>query len=246
MKHSITFSFKEPKSMAFMFASLMTGYPGYPNDKFCDYVGFLLEDDAAKKIGLSSDLKNKLKYYLSSQKALDELRSDYIDIFDRGEVINSPHETEYGNDRTFRKTVELADLSGFYLAFGFELGQEEMIKEMADHISVELEFYALLLMKEQVLKTEKKDEGVEIVRSARKKFLNDHLGRFVGILSQRPGVLRHPFYSKTLAWCAKMVQEECDAFGIHPQEVTSPVTHPMADLQSYPTSFNTTFPRFID
>jgi nitrate reductase assembly molybdenum cofactor insertion protein NarJ len=44
------------------------------------------------------------------------------------------------------KATELSDIAGFYRAFGFEMNQEGD-RDMVDHISVELEFYSLLMMK---------------------------------------------------------------------------------------------------
>jgi hypothetical protein len=114
-----------------------------------------------------------------------------------------------------RKTAELVDLAGFYQAFGFEFGQSTR-KDMLDHLAIELEFYALMLMKEAALVELGNQEGQEIVRDARLRFLKEHLGSFPGAVSRRPGVAASPLYGPILRWCALQVEAECRKQGVVP------------------------------
>lgn len=66
----------------------------------------------------------------------------------------------------------LADLTGFYKAFGVE--SKSMI---IDHLAVECEFMAALLLREAYAESSGNKEMYEIVRDAQKKFIKDHLGR---------------------------------------------------------------------
>lgn len=134
----------------------------------------------------------------------DDLRSEYIDLFDRGRQANSLYETEYGRSRAMVKGNELVDIAGFYKAFGLQIGPE-----MVDHIAVELEFYAWLLQKSEYLEKIQDLEGQEIVLDARKKFLKSHLGPFVGAICERPGVINSEFYSQAFGYCRELVHEEC-------------------------------------
>jgi nitrate reductase assembly molybdenum cofactor insertion protein NarJ len=143
----------------------------------------------------------------------DELRSRYIDLFDRGKERTSLYETEYGRMGGVGKGNSLADIQGFYLAFGLQPGD---LGEAMDHAAVELEFYAILLLKEALLAEQRDAEGLAIVADARKKFLADHLGRFLGAIAERPGVQQDPCYGPAFAWGAFLVAEECSSAGVSP------------------------------
>lgn len=83
-----------------------------------------------------------------------------------------PYETEYSHwkDPTYRAT-QLADVAGFYRAFGLEPGRK--FPERHDHISLELEFVAYLIQKS--LHTGVATERRGIVEGAAKSFLAEHL-----------------------------------------------------------------------
>jgi nitrate reductase assembly molybdenum cofactor insertion protein NarJ len=191
----------------FILASLLAAYP---EKSFGENVEVLLED---KSVG-TPVLREKLRVLLSDHKELDELRSEYIDLFDRGKQVNSLYETEYGRERALVKGNELVDISGFYHAFGFEMGGDGVQAEMIDHVAVELEFYALLLLKSELLNESSDSDGVEIVLDARKKFLKSHLGRFIGAICERPGVMDSSFYSTVFQYCKDVVSAECDRLGV--------------------------------
>ncbi|MBI2601774.1 MAG: molecular chaperone TorD family protein [Deltaproteobacteria bacterium] len=185
----------------FLTASLLSSYP---DAQFGDYVAELLKDELLE---LPESLRAMVEEFIASEDSLDNLRSEYIDLFDRGRSSNPLYETEYGRARAMVKGHELADISGFYKAFGLEFGVDGTQKDMVDHVAIELEFYALLLLKQDHLV--KDSEGSSVVLDARKKFLQEHLGRFVGAITQRPGVKESPFYSTLFNWCHDLIQEEC-------------------------------------
>lgn len=197
---------------AFVLASIVASYP---DDSFIENLRTLLSDNELS-IGLGdevqrslSELSSKLADIVGDPAQLDNLRSDFIDHFDRGKQVTSLYETEYGRERAMVKGNELADISGFYHAFGFEMGGDEVQPEMLDHVAVELEFYALLLFKSLALAEAKDEEGLEIVLDARRKFLKDHLGRFIGAICDRPGLSDSPFYLTALGYCRDLVLNEC-------------------------------------
>lgn len=143
------------------------------------------------------------------------LQGDYLARFDRGEQRVALYETEYGRMRGLSKGKDLADIVGFYRAFGFDL-EEGADVEMPDHVAVEFEFYAILLYKSDLLTAGGDLQGQEIVASARRKFLIDHLGSFVAAIARRPGVANDAVYGPLLAWCADLVAEECRALDVTP------------------------------
>lgn len=87
-----------------------------------------------------------------------------------------PYEMEYGRRDIVQQSPELADIGGFYAAFGLQLtpGAHERL----DHISVECEFMSWLARKELAAGRMDQEESVRITRDARRAFLTDHLGRW--------------------------------------------------------------------
>lgn len=186
---------------SFVLASLLTSYP---DQNFENYVGILLKEEGLQ---IPESLKDQLLHMISKNE-VDELRSLYIDIFERG-PSNSPYETEYGRHRAMAKGQELGDIAGFYKAFGFDLEGEDSGRELLDHVSVELEFYSLLLMKQNYFLENSNSEAAEIVLDGRKKFLSSHLGRFVGAIGGRPGVLENSYFKEVYEWVNSLVDAEC-------------------------------------
>lgn len=92
------------------------------------------------------------------------------------------YETEYGLPHEYRQSQEMADIAGFYRAFGFSLGGA--VRERPDHVAVELEFMHILALKEAYALETGISEHVEICVEAQGKFLQDHLGRWVGLFAQ--------------------------------------------------------------
>ena len=84
------------------------------------------------------------------------------------------------------KTYTLADIAGFYRAFGVEVGPGG---GQPDHIAAELEFMQLLALKEAVAASQaensEESEHAEICRSAARSFLKDHLGRWTARFAER-------------------------------------------------------------
>jgi hypothetical protein len=82
-------------------------------------------------------------------RSTEKLRADYDRVFgliaDRG---CPPYETEYHtNEDTFFRSQQMADISGFYRAFGLDPAGKG--RERSDHLA-ELEFAALLLTKKRL------------------------------------------------------------------------------------------------
>jgi len=93
-----------------------------------------------------------------------------------------PFETEYGTEALFRQPQELADIAGYYAAFGLKPRAED--GERVDHVSCECEFFGFLGRKEAFALRDEPDasearlEMLETTRKAARSFLKDHLGRF--------------------------------------------------------------------
>ncbi len=78
------------------------------------------------------------------------------------------------------KGVILADIAGFYNAFGFKLS--EKATEKADHLTGELEFVALLLV---MLAQTQDEEALRTTHHALSSFSFDHLGEWLPTFCER-------------------------------------------------------------
>lgn len=125
-----------------------------------------------------------------------------------------PYETEFGRRHVFGQSQELGDIRGFYEAFGV---RPRTGGERPDHIACELEFLALLALKEAIAVAGEDDELMELGRGAARSFLRDHPGRWVRALAARIGQ-RAPDsgYAAAAAIVATLLAEHALALGVLP------------------------------
>lgn len=120
------------------------------------------------------------------------------------------HECRYHNQ--FNAYNEMADIAGFYRAFG--LGFEY---ERPDHVSLELEFMRVLTMKEARALMDGESENLSTCISAQKKFLESHLGRWVSLLSKIADGIA--FYGHVCRFLKAFLDAECNYLSIKPEEL---------------------------
>ncbi|GMU39285.1 MAG: hypothetical protein AMXMBFR23_01510 [Chloroflexota bacterium] len=104
----------------------------------------------------------------------DRLAPVHFALFE-GNVLCSAHETEYIRD-PFAKAAQLADMAGFYAAFGMQVSTRH--QATPDNIGVELEFMAHISQREAYAAVQEWDERALIARQAGRTFLEAHLGRW--------------------------------------------------------------------
>ena len=113
--------------------------------------------------------------------SLEGLSSEHSRLF-LGSALVPMREGGYGDGLRFAgQPVDLADLNGFYLAFGF--GPPPTAASPPDHLGTELEFMSLLNLKTAYAIERRGREQAEITRAAMRRFLEDHLGRWVEAFS---------------------------------------------------------------
>lgn len=174
----------------------------YPEDEeFLDYLrcGEFVEDGRtaldALGVALGADGSQRAKDKLVALKKqlelveeliasecvnwqLSDLQSEHRRVFSNVITLDCPpYETLFGNDHVFAQSHVMGDISGFYKAFGVELSKD--IHERLDHLSVEFEFMHFLAYKESYSLCHDGPEKTQIVVEAQKKFVKNHIGRWV-------------------------------------------------------------------
>lgn len=151
----------------------------------------------------------------------------------RGEVC--PFETEYGAEGTHRQPHELADIAGYYLAFG--LMTHARADQRADHVACECEFMDFLARKEAFLLSggapelsgAERAETLETVRHAARSFLRDHLGRFGRAFATRLIKEGRGAYGALGELLLRLLEVECERFGVAPGPATLDLRPPLPD-----------------
>lgn len=123
------------------------------------------------------------------------------------------YETEYGLPHEYRQSQEMADLAGFYRAFGFQTGGK--IRERPDHVAVELEFMSLLSIKEAYAREQQIEAHVAVCREAQTKFLADHLGNWFSLFAQSVQLNTHEGTYLALAhFASHFLQWDAERLGV--------------------------------
>jgi TorA maturation chaperone TorD len=143
---------------------------------------------------------------------------EYVFLFDRGAKV-PPYEGAWEEaPQLAGKAALLADVAGFYAAFGLVPGEAQ--PDVEDHIAAECEFMSALALKEAYALAESDDEGVAITSAAQSRFVGDHLGRWSGTFAD---ALRDasplPYYGAVADLLAVWVTAEIDRLGAAPSVV---------------------------
>jgi TorA maturation chaperone TorD len=100
-----------------------------------------------------------------------------------------PYETEFQpNNEPFFRSQQMADIAGFYRAFG--LMSPNTHSERPDHVCLELEFMAYLLMKKRLAAAQLAEPGDDaedhaaVCLEAAQKFFRDHLAWWLPSFAQ--------------------------------------------------------------
>lgn len=128
-----------------------------------------------------ADLACAIRACLDDVLAIDpiEWRGEYTRLFDAA-VVCPINETGYIRRD---KGAVIADICGFYQAFGFE--SNETSGEKPDHLVCEFEFAAMLLVMLASARQEGAEERAEITEEALQGFLREHPGEWINLFCQR-------------------------------------------------------------
>lgn len=127
-------------------------------------------------------------------------------------------ETEYGPENVFNQPQQLADLAGYYLAFGLE--PATVSEARVDHIACELEFMDFLNRKQALWLADGSIEGadaetIEATEDAERAFLRDHLGRFGRAFAARlVAEDQHGYFGALGRLLLAFIEGECARLGV--------------------------------
>lgn len=181
------FSFLQARLPAY----LRPGVEGLPDDERLQRAAEDLER------GLALDLKAHSRV---------EWEREHARLFSLSAPVRCPpYETEYHVAHVFLKTQRLADVAGFYRAFGLHLKE----KDRVDHISAEAEFMSWLYLKEAYALETGQGEKAWTCKEARRKFLEDHLGAWIPAFSAALAAEAvFPFYRSLAGFLARFIELE--------------------------------------
>jgi nitrate reductase assembly molybdenum cofactor insertion protein NarJ len=124
-----------------------------------------------KALGIEFDVGTIEGAIKISQERLLDLQGEFNALFSTS--LKAPaNETAYELEKAGRKASELADIEGFYRAFGVEVKPPYE----PDSLVAELEFMALLLRKKLYAQENGDREALEVINNALYSFFRDHLG----------------------------------------------------------------------
>jgi DMSO reductase family type II enzyme chaperone len=201
---------------------LLGGALGYPLPQRLEAVADLARRVSSTGTGSAPELGPALERLAAAARQADAgaLAGEYVFLFDRG-VRCPPYEGAWGEaPQLAGKAALLADIAGFYAAFG--LAPSGAQPDMEDHLAAELEFMSALALKEAWAVAEERPERVAVTRQAEVAFLSDHLGRwaeaFAAALREATPI---PYYAAVADLLEAWVRAEVQAAGAAPARVTA-------------------------
>ena len=150
---------------------------------------------------------------------LDKIQEEHFLVF--GATISKecpPYETFYGCS-SLQQNNELSKISGFYRAFGLEI--QNTAGERVDHVAAELEYMRFLCYKEAYgVEHRHEAEQIAICVDAQKKFLREHLGKwvhlFAKLLKQQAG---NGYYGTLAELLGRFISCEIEYLDVTPEKL---------------------------
>jgi putative dimethyl sulfoxide reductase chaperone len=212
------------RSAMYEVLSLAFAYPTTPLRARLDAaLADLLELPAVTSAGYSEHLARMRSALAVSETEV--LAAEHNHLFEHSSV-SSPYETEYEPD-PFAKARQLADIAGFYTAFGMSVSTTR--PTLQDFLGTELEFMAYLTRKEAYAAARNWRHRRRLTLDAERSFLHDHLGRWEKAVCK--DITEHtaleagansaaPFFGAAAALCVQFVEDELRRFGTKPLRLT--------------------------
>jgi DMSO reductase family type II enzyme chaperone len=147
--------------------------------------------------------------------APEVLVTAFVRLFTHGVSRDCPtFETAYTARDAFQQAQQMADIAGFYRAFGVRHAPGG---ERPDHISAELEFMYFLTLKEAYAREVLGGPRVHQCRRAQALFLRDHLACWAPAFGRRVALLDpEGWYGRAGRLLVDWVEAECEALRVQP------------------------------
>ncbi len=175
---------------------------------------------ASLLLDLGEPLSNLLHELASSLPTdVGTARDHHMALFPPITSQDAPgYETAYRGDGIFQQTELLADIAGFYRAQGLRAGGDE--RERPDHVTVELEFMAVVARKELGALLDDRVDDAGTCADMSSLFMRDHLGCWAPAFGRRAAAIApSPWYRCLGTLLASWVEVDAKAGGVVPTEV---------------------------
>jgi len=124
-----------------------------------------------------------------------------------------PYELEYGRGEVFQQSQSLADLAGFYSAFGFQ--STGPLAERPDHLITEWEFLSVLALKESIAGSAGQTEAAQCCRDAQRAFQTDHAATWIPAFCSRLRAAHPaPFFLAMATLAESLMASWCSTLGV--------------------------------
>lgn len=186
-----------------MYAVLARGF-SYPDESVIRFFNDSGDGTSVEVDGIGPIFGKLLKSVRSM--ALEELRSAHNFLFDQLSGP-APYEAEHVEGDDFGKSQIMADIMGFYRAFGVEPNGER-----PDHLAAELEFMHYLTIKEHHAQRAGQSDNASVCREAQENFFADHLAEWsesiADMMRSRNNQRPVPFYSHLIDLLQQFIKSE--------------------------------------
>lgn len=132
--------------------------------------------------GASSALGRLAEVDQASVPAVGELAGRWVRWFDLGRV--APYEGSNVASTAGGVTPRLADVAGFYRAFGLQV-----VDDRPDHVVAQLEFLAMAVLAEAEAIENDRTDDAGAAADAIRSFLRDHVGGWIDAWAARVGAI---------------------------------------------------------
>ncbi|MGR3318394.1 MAG: TorD/DmsD family molecular chaperone [Candidatus Anammoxibacter sp.] len=201
------------RSVIYKFYSFAYRYPDEANHE-CLQVLWKGMDSALFEFPSLLPLMQSLEFCFSNSSC-DQIEDEYISLFGHSAQGNCPpFEIEYGESgEDIQKPHELSDIAAFYRAAG--LKDSDRSSDRVDFVATELEFMHFLFFKQSYAEEKCEDELIKSCTTMQRKFLQDHLARWIPAFTRR--IMQYSkdgFYGVLANMTLLFVLQNCAELGV--------------------------------
>jgi len=114
--------------------------------------------------------------------AMKQVQNECIRVF--GHAVSQecpPYEMQYGTEGGVNSQTDvLIQIGGFFDTFGFQIPDKGPTRDRIDHITNELQFMSFCCHREAYgIENDHDERQLSVIRSGQKKFIRNHLGRWI-------------------------------------------------------------------